>query len=124
MFKLPQEIIDDMEHYANNLQGYLAGEISAAKFRPMRVPRGMYGQRKEKLFMVRVRIIAGKAYVHQLEKLAHCARKYGTGNLHVTTRQDIQIHNVKIEDTIKAIRELAEVELSPRGGGGNTVRNI
>ncbi len=124
MFKLPQEIKDDIEHYAKDLRGYLAGEISAAKFRPLRVPRGMYGQRKEKLFMVRVRIVAGKAYVHQLEKMAGVARRYGKGILHVTTRQDIQIHHVKIEDTIKAVRELSEAELSPRGGGGNTVRNI
>jgi sulfite reductase (ferredoxin) len=124
MFRLPQEIKDDIELYAKDLQGYLAGEISAAKFRPLRVPRGMYGQRKEKLFMVRVRVVAGKVYVHQLEKMAGVARRYGQGVLHVTTRQDIQIHHVKIEDTIKAVRELSEVELSPRGGGGNTIRNI
>lgn len=124
MFKLPQEILDDIGRYAKDLEDYLAGRITAQKFRPLRVPRGIYGQRKEKLFMARVRMVSGKVYLHQLEKLAQAAQKYGTGSLHVTTRQDIQIHHVKIEDTIKVIRELAQADLSPRGGGGNTIRNI
>lgn len=124
MFKLSREIKDDIEHYGQDLKTYLSGQINPQKFRALRVPRGIYGQRKEKLFMVRVRIVGAKAYIYQLEKLAYVARKYGTGILHVTTRQDIQIHHVKIEDTINVIRELAEVELSPRAGGGNTIRNI
>lgn len=124
MFKLPQEILDDIGRYAKDLEDYLAGRITAQKFRPLRVPRGIYGQRKEKVFMVRVRMVSGKVYLHQLEALAQVAQKYGTGLLHVTTRQDIQIHHVRIEDTIKAIRELARADLSPRGGGGNTIRNI
>lgn len=124
MFKLPQEILDDIGRYAKDLEDYLTGRITSQKFRPLRVPRGIYGQRKEKLFMVRVRMVSGKVYLHQLEKLAEVAQRYGAGFLHVTTRQDIQVHHVKIEDTIKAIRELSEADLSPRGGGGNTIRNI
>ncbi len=124
MDKLPQILKDDIEAYALDLKSYLAGELNPQKFKALRVPRGIYGQRKEKLFMVRVRIVGAKIYLTQVEKLARIAKKYGSDILHVTTRQDIQIHNVKIEDTVKVMRELAEVELSPRGGGGNTVRNI
>lgn len=124
MFKLPKEIKDDIEVYDSELKSFLAGQINPQKFRPLRVVRGIYGQRKETLFMVRVRIVSGRVYLEQLKQLASIAKKYGKGILHITTRQDIQIHHVKLEDTIKVVRQLAEVELSPRGGGGNTIRNI
>ncbi|MHC4744063.1 MAG: sulfurtransferase TusA family protein, partial [Planctomycetota bacterium] len=60
----------------------------------------------------------------QLEQIARLSKKYGNGITHVTTRQDIQIHEVNIEDTPDVLEGLLEAGLSPRGGGGNTVRNI
>jgi sulfite reductase (ferredoxin) len=59
-----------------------------------------------------------------LEQIARLSKKYGNGITHVTTRQDIQIHEVNIEDTPDVLEGLLEAGLSPRGGGGNTVRNI
>lgn len=56
--------------------------------------------------------------------LASLAREYANGNLHVTTRQDIQFHDVKIGDTVVIMRKLKAVGLTTKGGGGNTVRNI
>ena len=73
--------------------------------------------------MVRVRIPSGILNCEQLKALSFASQKFGDGKLHLTTRQDIQIHNVKIEDTIKAIEYLKDFDLSPRGGG-NTIRNI
>jgi sulfite reductase (ferredoxin) len=60
----------------------------------------------------------------QLQYLGEISRKYGKSFVHLTTRQDIQIHQVDIEDTPEILFKLLEVGLSPRGGGGNTVRNI
>ena len=74
--------------------------------------------------MNRIRIPAGVITSDQLKAIATVAKKYGNGVAHITTRQDIQLHEVKIEDTIKVMEFLKEYELSPRGGGGNTVRNI
>ena len=74
--------------------------------------------------MARIRIPAGVVSPAQLKALAHISREFGDGILHVTTRQDIQIHKVNIEDTSKVMERLKEYDLSPRGGGGNTVRNI
>jgi sulfite reductase (ferredoxin) len=59
-----------------------------------------------------------------LERIAQLSKTYGNGVVHVTTRQDIQIHEVKIEDTPAVLESLLEAGLSPRGGGGNTVRNV
>jgi sulfite reductase (ferredoxin) len=60
----------------------------------------------------------------QLEAIAALSARYGNGIVHVTTRQDLQIHEVNIEDTPDVLDELLKVGLSARGGGGNTVRNV
>ena len=74
--------------------------------------------------MVRIRIGAGLVLPAQLERIAQLSKTYGNGITHVTTRQDIQIHDVDIEDTPDVLEGLLEAGLSPRGGGGNTVRNV
>jgi sulfite reductase beta subunit-like hemoprotein len=50
--------------------------------------------------------------------------KFGNGLLHITTRQEFQIHRVPLDSIIPALRSLAKAGLSTKGGGGNTVRNI
>lgn len=124
MFRLPKEIIDEVEKYREYLEELEKGEISPLRFRGIRVPWGIYSHRGGKVFMTRIRIPAGVITPSQLRVLAEVSQKFGDGVLHITTRQDIQIHNVKIEDTIKIIDCLKDHNLSPRGGGGNTVRNI
>lgn len=74
--------------------------------------------------MDRIRILAGLITPAQLKAIAYVARTYGNGISHITTRQDIQVHAVKLEDTVKIIEYLKDYELSSRGGGGNTIRNI
>jgi len=85
---------------------------------------GVYEQRVAGKFMVRIRIGAGLALPYQLERIAKLSKTFGNGIVHVTTRQDIQIHEVNIEDTPDILEGLLEVGLSSRGGGGNTVRNV
>ena len=101
-----------------------AGRMSAARFKGIRVPWGIYSHRGGEAFMTRLRVPAGEISAAQLAALAEVAQKYGNGLLHLTTRQDIQIHNVKIADTAALMDYLKAYDLSPRGGGGNTVRNI
>lgn len=124
MFKLPQEVIQDIPIYKRELESFLRGEETAQKFRPFRVARGIYGQRKELLFMIRVRVPAGDITIAQLKTIAEVSLKYGSGTVHLTTRQDIQIHGVEIKNTANVMEILAKNGLSPRGGGGNTIRNI
>jgi len=124
MFKLPQKIIQDLDNYAQAIQDYQKGASSWARFSGVRVPWGNYSHRGGKVFMARIRIPAGVLTPLQLKALAECSQKYGNGILHITTRQDIQIHEIKLEDIIKVHNFLKDYELSSRGGGGNTVRNI
>jgi len=121
---IPQTVRQDTVDHRDRVRKFLAGETSPVAFRGYRVPMGIYEQRAAGRFMIRVRIGAALAAPFQLERLAELSEKYGNGTLHVTTRQDIQIHDVGIEETPDVLEGLLEVGLSPRGGGGNTVRNV
>ncbi len=124
MFKLPQEVKEDSKKYGVSLKEFLDGKVNDARFKGVRVPWGIYSHRGGKIFMTRIRVPAGQINAGSLKALAGVCAKYSDKVAHITTRQDIQLHNVKIEDTIKVIDELSKDDLSPRGGGGNTIRNI
>jgi len=124
MFQLPKKIKDDILKYKDNLEKFLRGELKDSFFRGVRVPWGYYSQRGGKLLMARLRIPAGILTPSQLKAIGYAAKKFANGKLHITTRQDIQIHNVPYQNSIKIIEYLKDFNISPRGGGGNTVRNI
>ena len=124
ILRIPESVKEDTLAYRGQVEKFLQGQISPVAFRAYRVPMGVYEQRAAGKFMVRIRIGAGLVLPYQLERIAQLSKKYGNGVVHVTTRQDIQIHEVNIEDTPAVLEGLLEVGLSSRGGGGNTVRNI
>lgn len=124
MFQLPEEVKRDIENYKHSLKEVQEGKLSLQRFKGVRVPWGLYSHRGGKVYMTRIRVPAGVVNSSQLKALASASIKFGDAVLHITTRQDIQIHNVKLENTIKVIEYLKEHNLSPRGGGGNTVRNV
>ena len=124
MFKLPQSVVDGVESYRDSLKDYQESAISPNRFKGIRVPWGIYSHRGGESYMMRIRLPAGVMSPKQLGSLADAARRFGDGFLHLTTRQDIQLHGVSSEDTIRVIDFLKDNDLSPRGGGGNTVRNI
>ena len=121
---LPQKILDDIPAYKTNLSRFIAGELEDAFFRGVRVPWGFYSQRGGKLLMARLRVPGGILTPRQLHALGNAAATCAEGKLHITTRQDIQIHNLPAEKSIEIIESLKKVHLSPRAGGGNTIRNI
>jgi sulfite reductase (ferredoxin) len=124
LLRLPARVRQDVAGYGAEVARFQRGEINAAAFRAFRVPMGVYEHREAGRFMVRVRLGAGLALPHQLERIARLGGQYGNGVLHVTTRQDIQIHDLTLESTVAVQEKLLEVGLSARGGGGNTVRNV
>ena len=121
---IPESVEEDTLNYRREVKKFLDGQTSPIAFRAYRVPMGVYEQRTAGKHMVRIRIGAGLVLPFQLERIAQLSNTYGNGILHITTRQDIQIHEVNIEDTPDILEGLLEVGLSPRGGGGNTVRNV
>jgi sulfite reductase (ferredoxin) len=100
------------------------GRIPDEKFRSLRLARGIYGQRQSGVQMIRIKIPFGFLNAAKLRKIADVADKYSDGKLHVTTRQDIQIHFVSLDDTPELWSELEAEEVTLREACGNTVRNI
>ncbi len=124
ILQIPENIKEDTLNYRGQVDKFVKGETSPIAFRAYRVPMGVYEQRTVGKFMVRIRIGAGLVLPFQLKRIAELSTRFGDGVVHVTTRQDIQLHYINIEDTPDVLESLLEVSLSPRGGGGNTVRNV
>jgi sulfite reductase (ferredoxin) len=74
--------------------------------------------------MQRIKVPFGKMSAEQLDVLSDLAEEYSDRILHVTTRQDIQLHFVHIEDTPDLMRRLAAVGITTREACGNSVRNV
>ena len=120
----PVKLIAEQDQFEKDIDGFIAGDIHPVKFKGIRVAHGLYEQRQEETYMLRIRCAAGGITPSQLRKVAELGEAYGSNEVHFTTRQEVQIHDLRIENVMKAIRGLNEVALSSRGGGGNTIRNI
>jgi len=123
-YEIPAVLTEEIDGLEKAIQEYRSGSLNPIKFRGIRVPFGIYEQRKDDTYMVRMRCAAGVVTPLQLRRAAELSKQYGKDVLHVTTRQALQIHDVQLENAVTVIRGLLEVGLSTRGGGGNTVRNI
>lgn len=100
------------------------GKIHDEKFRSLRLARGVYGQRQPGVQMVRIKLPFGKVTFKQLLTIADISDEYGSGNLHLTTRQDIQIHYVSLDRTPELWARLEQDDITLREACGNTVRNV
>lgn len=100
------------------------GKLDEDKFRSLRLARGVYGQRQSGVQMIRIKLPYGKTKVNQLLRIADVADEYSTGKLHITTRQDIQIHYVSLDRTPQLWADLEKDDVTLREACGNTVRNI
>ena len=100
------------------------GKLDEDKFRSLRLARGVYGQRQSGVQMIRIKLPYGKTKLNQLLRIADVADEYSTGKLHITTRQDIQIHYVSLDRTPELWAELERDDVTLREACGNTVRNV
>jgi sulfite reductase (ferredoxin) len=117
---IEKDIID----LANKIRLYREGKIHDEKFRSLRLARGVYGQRQQGVQMVRIKLPYGKMTLKQWKRIADISDEYSTGNLHFTTRQDVQIHFVSLDRTPELWAKLEEEEITLREACGNTVRNV
>src|SRR5882724_10503328 len=102
----------------------IRGEITDDQFRPFRLKHGTYGQRQPGFQMLRVKIPSGILDARQLRALADIGDNCSNGRGHLTTRQNVQFHFVKLESVPAAMRLLADCGLTTREACGNTVRNV
>jgi sulfite reductase (ferredoxin) len=114
----------DIIELEKKIRLFREGKMDEEKFRSLRLARGVYGQRQQGVQMVRIKLPYGKMTLAQWNRIADVSDEYSTGNLHLTTRQDIQIHFVSLDRTPELWAELEKDDVTIREACGNTVRNI
>lgn len=108
----------------NQLLRMRQGEITNDEFRPSRTILGVYGQRQPEEYMVRVRVPFGGLSPAQLRTLAEIVREHGNGTAHVTTRQNVQLHWLKLEKMTDILWTLQNAGMTTLQTGGNSVRTV
>ena len=117
--------IDEADNFAETVKLYRQGKYDEESFRRFRLQHGAYGTRMTSDYaMVRVKLPAGEIYPKQFEKLSQLSEQYSIGSAHFSTRENIQLHWVILEDVSEIFRSLAEVGLTSREACGNSVRNV
>ena len=123
--ELENPIIErDIIELEQKIRAFREGTMPEEKFRSLRLARGVYGQRQQGVQMVRIKLPYGKMTLAQWRRISAVSDEYSTGNLHLTTRQDIQIHYVSLDRTPQLWAELEKDNVTLREACGNTVRNI
>ncbi len=151
--RTPEDLGREVDIFETQLELKRQGKLEDVIFIETRLRRGVYGQRydnrqrfdgtKTQILnypcgdltkgpdtawdapgMQRIKIPFGGLTAEQMDVLADLSEEYSDAVCHVTTRQDIQLHYVHIEDTIDLMRRLAAVGITTREACGNSVRNV
>ena len=117
--------MEEADNFAKTVKLFRQGKYDADSFRRFRLQHGAYGTRMTGDYaMVRIKIPAGEIYPNQLEKISQLSEQFSIGSAHFSTRENIQLHWVVLEDVSEIFRGLTEVGLTSREACGNTIRNV
>lgn len=119
-----EEAQRDILELKTRIGKFKEGKEIEDKFKHYRLTRGLYGQRQVGVQMLRTKIPFGKLTTEQLVRLADISEHFTNGNLHLTTRQNVQMHHIKLDDGPAIWKALEEKNITAREACGNTVRNI
>jgi sulfite reductase (ferredoxin) len=118
-------LVEESEYFANKVKLFRQDQLNADEFRRFRLQNGAYGSRLNSEFsMIRIKVPGGDISPEQMEKIANLSESFSIGSAHVSTRQNIQLHWVQLEDVSEVVRGLAEGGLTSREACGNTIRNV
>jgi sulfite reductase beta subunit-like hemoprotein len=101
---------------------FISGKTNASEFKKFTAPLGIYEQSNGK-FMVRIRMTGGHLSLSDAHSISETAKANKVGYIHLTTRQDIQLQDVPVENIFIIVKSLTESGVSFKGGGGDTYRN-
>jgi sulfite reductase (ferredoxin) len=116
---------EEVETFAEIVKLFRQKKITEDEFRRFRLQHGTYSSRMQSDFsMIRIKIPSGIITPEQLEKIAFLSDSFSIGSAHVSTRQNIQLHWVQLDDVSEVLRGLVEAGLTTREACGNTIRNV
>jgi len=121
---IDRKALRDILELDNRITLFQSGKLDSVAFRAFRLARGVYGQRQDGVNMIRIKLPIGRVSPDQLSRIADLSDKYASSNLHITTRQDIQLHYVKLKDAPQLWANLEEKGITLREACGNTIRNL
>lgn len=113
-----------IEQHAESIAKFHRGELTPDEFRPLRLAMGVYAQLAHVKHMQRIKLPAGRLNAAQLEALAQITDRWGRGLAHLTTRQDVQLHYLELEETVELQRVLAPFGITCVGACSDAVRNV
>ncbi|OOS25759.1 nitrite/sulfite reductase [Moraxella pluranimalium] len=117
-----QKLVDErVAQFRDQTQRFLAGELPEEQFLPLRLQNGLYVQRHAP--MLRIAIPYGLMSSNQLRTLAEIARDYDRGYGHFTTRTNLQLNWVKLEEVPDILAKLATNQMHAIQTSGNCIRN-
>ena len=120
-----QYLDEEIADYEGRVKEFRDGEIPEDEFMSFRLRLGVYGQRQSDAQMFRIKIPGGLVHADQWDAIGEIAERYAPLHKgHITTRENIQLHHLLLEDAGKAMHLLQDVGLSTKEACGNSVRNV
>jgi sulfite reductase (ferredoxin) len=123
-YQLPPQLETEIAELGKRIREADSGLLTPDEFKSHHAPLGVYEQRECRTYMMRIRCAGGALTPSQLRTTAQLAQEFGSSFLHITTRQELQLHDIQRQNLLPIMQTLKDAGLSTRGGGGNTVRNI
>ena len=115
----------EIEEFEGGVKRFQAGDWDPTDFMAFRLRQGIYGQRQPDVHMFRIKIPFGGMTADQFDMVGEIVSAYAPLNKgHVTTRENIQLHHIPLDNAAQIMRMLASVGLTTREACGNTVRNV
>ena len=124
MLPSQESIHEAIDQHAERIARFQRGDLTAEEFRPVRLSYGLYYQLDHTSHMQRIKVTGGVLTEQQLQVIADIGERWGRSLLHVTTRQDIQLHWIPLDAVGEIYHRLQDVGISNRGACSDSIRNV
>ena len=116
---------EEIDNYEAQTARYRAGNFDDTEFMRFRLRQGIYGQRQPERQMVRIKVPFGGLTAYQMDVMGEVVERFAPLKKgHLTTRENVQLHHVLLDETPELMRVIGEAGLTTREACGNTVRNV
>ncbi len=113
-----------MQAHGTRIERYRQGKLTDDEFRPIRLGYGLYYQLDHTSHMQRIKLPGGLMTADQVDELAAIGDDYARSILHITTRADVQVHWIEMDQLMPMYERLHKVGITTRGACADTVRNV
>ena len=123
-FTLPVSY-EEIDEFEGRARKFRIGDEDQTEFQLYRLSRGVYGQRQEDNQMIRIKLPFGGITAQQMDALAEVTERFSDlDRSHITTRENIQMHFVNLDDAPDVMRVIGDAGLTTREACAHTVRNV